>query len=225
MDQFILLSEYENTFFIFHEQKVETSKQSLYNVYRAFDHLKLLNDKNSTVLIFNILDDANMDVISIQHKDASLVRNFDKNNLEEVFNSLKQMDSQRKIFVLNYHFDKEMYETLVIEGTVSIKQSMNIANIEYVQYMGQPEESTSNDDLSSPLNLDMAEIVEEPKAVEDDASKPEEPKVEGEEAAAAAEKPAETTVEAAAAEEPKVEAEAPLIEPSTPVVRKTNKFG
>jgi len=166
MDQYILLSEYENTFFIFHEQKVETAKQHLYNVYRAFDHLKLLNDKDSTVLIFNILDEANMDVIAIQHKDASCVRSFDKNNLEEVFNSLKQMDTPRKIFLLNYHFDKEMYESVVIEGSISIKQSMNISNIEYVQYMGQPDETPSNDDLSAPLNLDMPSIAEEEPKVE-----------------------------------------------------------
>lgn len=212
MDQYILLSEYENTFFIFHEQKVETSKQHLYNVYRAFDHLKLLNDKDSTVLIFNILDEANMDVIAIQHKDASIVRSFDKTNLEEVFNSLKQMDSQRKIFVLNYHYDKEMYETLVIEGSVSIKNSMNIANIEYVQYMGQPDEPISNDDLSSPLKLDMPSIAEEePKAEEPKSS--EEPK-------AAEEPKAVVEPSTPVSEEPTA-----VVEPSTPVVRRSNKFG
>ncbi len=212
MDQYILLSEYENTFFIFHEQKVETTKQHLYNVYRAFDHLKLLNDKDSTVLIFNILDEANMDVIAIQHKDASRVRGFDKTNLEEVFNSLKQTDSQRKIFVLNYHFDKEMYESVVIEGSVSISQNITIANIEYVQYMGQPDETPSNDDLSAPLHLDMPPIAEEEPKIE-----VEEPKVEAEEP-----KVEEPKVEA---EEPKVETQEPTVEPSTPVIKRSNKFG
>ena len=177
MDQYILLAELENTFFILHEQKHESKKEHLYNVFRAFDHLKLLNDKDSTVLIFNLLDDKEMDIISIQYKTASLIRSYDKKNLEDVFNSLQNMDSSRQIFVLNYHFDKEMYETVVLNGMLQINKEFQIQNIEYVQYVGEEEEEEQTnvqDDLSQPLQLNMEEpkvAEEEPKVVE------EEPKV------------------------------------------------
>jgi len=202
MDQYILLAETENTFFILHEQKPESKKEHLYNVYRAFDHLKLLNDKDSTVLIFNLLDDENMDIISIQHKLASVIRSYEKKNMEDVFNSLKHMDSSRQIFVLNYHFEKEMYETVVLNGKLEVNKELKLQNIEYVQYVGEEEESTTvQDDLSQPLQLN----IEDPVAAE-------EPKVEeptAEEQPVAAEEP---TVEEPKVEEPKVE-EPPVEEP------------
>jgi hypothetical protein len=97
------------------------------------------------------------------------------------------MDSSRQIFVLNYHFDKEMYETVVLNGMLQINKEFQIQNIEYVQYVGEEkeeEQTNVQDDLSQPLQLNIEEppvAAEEPPVAAEEPNVAEEPPVAAEE--------------------------------------------
>ena len=169
MEQYVLLAEIENTFFFYHAHQVNSKKQTTYNIYRAMEHIKLLNNKDSAVVVFNILNDDTMDVIAIQHKESSSPKLFDKSNLEETFKFLKIVDTPRNILFLYYYTEKDTYETTVINGLLPYVKEKQIEAIEYVEFQGEPsvvdvipEQVVEDGNLDQPLQIEIKSTDIEP---------------------------------------------------------------
>ena len=177
MEQYILLAEIENTVFFYHAVQETTNKENTYNVYRALDHIKLLNDKQTAVIIFDVLTEHTMDVIAIQHKDSSSLKKFDKGNLEQTFSVLKKIDTPRKNFILNYYIDKETYETNIIEGILPVITNKEITAIEYVEFQGETISEETSSNLETVAEEPVEESAEKP-VVEESTQSTQEPVVE-----------------------------------------------
>ena len=169
MDQYVLLAEIENTFFFYHADQQYSKKEATYNIYRAMEHIKLLNNKDSAVVVFNILNDDTMDVVAIQHKESSSPKLFDKSNLEETFKFLKIIDTPRNILFIYYYNEKDTYETTVINGLLPYVKEKQIEAIEYVEFQGEPsvvditlEKIVEDGNLNQPLQIEITSDIEPP---------------------------------------------------------------
>lgn len=159
MEQYTLLAEIQNTVFFYHTVQETNNKETTYNIYRALDHIKLLNDTQTAVIVFDVLTEDTMDVIAIQHKESSSLKKFDKENLEQIFNLLKKNDTPRKIFMLNYYIDRETYETNVIDGVLPNITDKKITAIEYVEFHGKT--------ISEEISSNLEPISKESKSTEE----------------------------------------------------------
>ena len=218
MEQYVLLAEIQNTLFFYHANQEYSKKENSYNIYRALEHIKLIENNETIVIIFNALSDDTMDIIIIQHKDSLNIKQLDKNNLEDMFNYLKIIDTPRNIFMMYYYNDKDTYETTIVNGILPYIKPKMVEAIEYVEFQGDNISETieqtiiEDGNLNQPMKLDEHNVeddveetvVEEPTVVEAAVEETgveaveEEPGVE-----AVVEEP--TAVEAAVVEEPGVQ--------------------
>ena len=154
MEQYVLLAEVENTLFFYHANQNHSKKENSYNLYHALDHIKLLKNNETIVVIFNILTDDTMDVFIIQHKNSISLKQMDKDNLEQIFDYLKIMDTPRNIFMMYYYSDKETYETTVVNGVLPYIKHKRIEAIEYIEFQDNSNTETVEEPEVEDGNLD-----------------------------------------------------------------------
>jgi hypothetical protein len=155
MEQYVLLAEVENTLFFYHANQPHSKKENSYNLYQALNHIKLLKNNDTIVVIFSILTDDTMDVFIIQHKNSASLKQMDKDNLEQIFDYLKKMDTPRNIFMMYYYTDKETYETTVINGILPYIKHKQIEAIEYVEFQDNCNTETVEEPIVEDGNLDQ----------------------------------------------------------------------
>jgi len=133
MEKYILLGAQEDTLFFIHLKDNKSDSGLVnYNIYSAALEFGLIKSLNYLVNIFEISDQHEMDMVSIQHNERGSVDQFLLDNLTEIFNNLCIITDNLKTLVIYYNHENDQYSLIQEELNISNYGNKKIKNVDYI---------------------------------------------------------------------------------------------
>jgi len=134
MHDYLLLSRIENGIFVYHSISDVTSydKGISYFIYHVLKNNNMINNENENVFIYeHDTSKKTWDLIIIQNKEKGDLEEFDKNNLESIFNEITEnVLKNNDTFVISYNNDN--YTTSYKPFILDNQDKIILDTIEYI---------------------------------------------------------------------------------------------
>lgn len=139
MDNFILIDEQCNSIFFLHV-KEDDNKLATYYLFHALENLGMLKDKSTIINIYELGNDSNIEMISLQHQERGHLEQFDLENINDLFKNQCSEHRTLKTIIIEYNRETSSYEST--EGNVCLNsfESKKVASIEYMGVKNMPSQ-------------------------------------------------------------------------------------
>lgn len=133
MKQYYILSGIDNGIFVYHnvENKFTHDKNVSYLIYNVLKAINIVKNDDMNVFIYEHNPaDKSCDLIIIQNKNKDELEDFDKDNLEDIFEQINKYVINNEI--LTIELDNDNYKTSIKSYTYNKHDKLVIDKIEYI---------------------------------------------------------------------------------------------
>ena len=132
MDNFILIDEQCNSIFFLHV-KEDDNKLATYHLFHALENLGMLKNKSTIINIYELGNDDNIEMISLQHQERGQLEQFDLENINDLF--MHQCSENRTLKTVIIEFNRETSSYESTEGNVTLN-CFDSKKVGFIEYMG-----------------------------------------------------------------------------------------